>query len=151
MSELLFIAPSAKKDYKHPCWRGIPRVSFARPAVAHEIDPIQKCACPIPERKTRESLKVGTVVIIVDGENKGKRAVVVAELGAGHIKVAGPAISDFEIDQDFVIATSTHLEVPAGSSAAQIESVAQKVPEMVEYLKAPFTLKKGDRPHLMKF
>jgi len=151
MSELQFIAPVNKKDYKHPSWRGIPRVSFTRPAVAHEIDPIVACQCPAKEIQLRDSLKVGTIVIIVDGENKGKRAVVVAQAGAGIVKVAGPVVPAFEISQDFLIATSTHLEIPAGASEAQVEAAAAKVPEMVEYLKAPFSLKKGDYPHKMKF
>lgn len=151
MSDLLFITPIAKKSHNHPCWRGIPRVSFTRPAVAAEVDPLEKCSCPAPEKKTRESLTVGTVVIIVGGENQGKRAVVVADLGAGMVKVAGPVVPLNEISQDYLIATSTKIEVAENSTEAQVEAAAGKVPEMVEYLKAPFTIKKGDRPHLMKF
>ncbi|EAX89868.1 60S ribosomal protein L6, putative [Trichomonas vaginalis G3] len=151
MSELLFISPIEKKNVKKPSWRGIPRVSFTRPAVAAEVDPIQKPACNAKPVETRASLKVGTVVIIVGGENQGKRAVVVADQGAGIVKVAGPVVPVNEISQDYLIATSTQIEVQKDATEAQVEAAAQKVPEMVEYLKAPFTIKKGDRIHLMKF
>ena len=149
MAELLFIAPVEKKDPTRPTWHGIPRVAFTRPAVAAEIDPIKADACPVPERKTRESLTVGTIVIILDGEFKGKRAVVIAEAAAGIVKVAGLVVPETEIDQDYLIATSTKLD--GVSDAASIKAAAEKVPEMVEYLNAVFTLKAGDRPHLMKF
>ena len=151
MSELLFISPIQKKDLKKPTWRGIPRVSFTRPAVASEVDPIVPQTCPVKEIETRESLKVGTVVIIVGKENVGKRAVVVALCGNGIVKVAGPVVPVCEISQDYLIATSTKVEVAENSTEAQVEAAAAKIPEMVEYLKAPFTIKKGDRIHLMKF
>ena len=149
MAELLFIAPVEKKDPTRPTWHGIPRVSMTRPAVAADIDPIKADACPAPVRETRASLAVGTIVIILDGEFKGKRAVVIADAGAGIVKVAGLVVPETEIDQDYLIATSTKLE--GVSDAASIKAAAEKVPEMVEYLNAVFTLKAGDRPHLMKF
>ena len=151
MAELLFIAPITKTNLKKPTRRGIPRVSFTRPAVASEIDPIVKAESAPKEIETRESLKVGTVVIIVGGENAGKRAVVVARSGNGMVKVAGPVVPVNEISQDYLIATSTTLEVAENSTEAQVEAAAGKVDQMVEYLKAPFTIKKGDRVHLMKF
>ena len=149
MAELLYIAPVEKKDPTRPTWHGIPRVAFTRPAVAAEIDPIKADACPVPARETRASLTVGTIVIILDGQFKGKRAVVVADASAGTVKVAGLEIPETEIDQDFLIATSTKLE--GVKDAASIKAAAEKVPEMVEYLNAVFTLKAGDRPHLVKF
>ncbi|EAY11845.1 hypothetical protein TVAG_459170 [Trichomonas vaginalis G3] len=151
MSELLFIAPITKKNIKRPTWRGIPRISFTRPAVAAEVDPLVKPTCAAKAVETRQSLKVGTVVIFVGGEHQGKRAVVVADQGAGIVKVAGPVVPVNEISQDYLIATSTSIEVAANATEAQVEAAAAKVPEMVEYLKAPFTIKKGDRVHLMKF
>ena len=151
MAELLFISPITKTDLKKPTRRGIPRVSFTRPAVASEVDPIVKAECAPKEIETRESLKVGTVVIIVGKEHAGKRAVVVGQCGNGIVKVAGPVVPVNEISQDYLIATSTHLDVSEGSTEAQVEAAASKVPDMVDYLKAPFTIKKGDRVHLMKF
>ncbi|EAX90265.1 60S ribosomal protein L6, putative [Trichomonas vaginalis G3] len=151
MAELLFISPIAKKDIKRPSWRGIPRISFTRPAVAAEVDPIAKPACNAKAVETRANLKVGTVVIIVGGEHQGKRAVVVADQGAGIVKVAGPVVPVNEISQDYLIATSTSIDVAANATEAQVEAAAAKVPEMVDYLKAPFTIKKGNRIHLMKF
>ena len=151
MAELLFISPIQKTNLKKPTRRGIPRVSFTRPAVASEVDPIVKCAPEQKEIQVRDSLKVGTVVIIVGGENAGKRAVVVARGSNGLVKVAGPVVPQYEVSQDYLIATSTSIEVAENASESQVEAAASKVPEMVEYLKAPFTIKKGDRIHLMKF
>ena len=152
MAELLFIAPVEKKDPRRPTWRGIPRVSFTRPAVANEADPIKHDAPPAVERKTRESLSVGTIVIILDGEHKGKRAVVVADKGNGVVKVCGVVVPACEVDQDYLIATSTKVDgVNDGSNEAAIQAAAEKTPELVDYLKAPFSLRPGDRPHLMRF
>ncbi|OHT01883.1 60S ribosomal protein L6 [Tritrichomonas foetus] len=154
MAELLFIAPVEKKDPTRPTWRGIPRVSFTRPAVAAEIDPIAKDVAPTAERKTRDSLSVGTVVIILDGEHKGRRAVVVQDAGNGLVKVNGPSVPTTEVDQDYLIATSTKLElgnVDVNNADGAVKAAAAKVPEMVEYLNAVFSLRKGERPHLMKF
>jgi large subunit ribosomal protein L6e len=153
-TELLFISPIEKKDPTRPTWRGIPRVGFVRPAVAKDIDPIAQPVAPAPVRQTRASLAVGTIVIILDGEFASKRAVVVADCGAGILKVAGPVVPVTEVDQDYLIGTSTKLElgtVNEGNAVGAINAAAQKVPELSEYLSTPFTLKPGDRPHLMKF
>jgi large subunit ribosomal protein L6e len=154
MAETAFIAPITQADPRHPTWRGIPRVSFTRPAVAAEVDPIVPEVPPPVVRQTRASLAIGTVVIILDGPNKGKKAVVVTDAGAGIVGVAGPIVPFEEIDQDVLLATSTKLElgaVDAGSAPGAIDAAAAKVPELADYLKAIFTLKPGDRPHLMKF
>ena len=155
MAELLFIAPVEKKDITKPTWRGIPRVSLTRPAVASTIDPIVAPTKAAEEKKTRASITIGTIVIILDGEFKGSRAVVIADNGNGIVKVNGPAINKaIEVDQDYLIATSTKLEigkVDENGALAAINAAADKIPEMAEYLKAKFSLKSGDRPHLMKF
>jgi large subunit ribosomal protein L6e len=154
MSELLFIAPVQKKDPRRPTWRGIPRIAFSRPAVAADIDPIKKLTEPTPERTTRASLSIGTIVIILDGPSKGKRAVVVKDVGAGIVGVAGPVVAYEEVDQDYLIATSTKINLPSADPAdvpAAIAAAAKKQPELTEYLSATFSLKPGDRPHLMCF
>ena len=154
MAELLFIAPVEKKDPSRPTWHGIPRVSFARPAVAADVDPIKADECKVEPRKTRESLAIGTIVIILDGEFKGKRAAVVANAAAGVVKVCGTAVPVTEVDQDYLIATSTKLElagVNESNAAATVKAAAEQFPEMVAYLTSTFSLKRGDRPHLMKF
>jgi large subunit ribosomal protein L6e len=151
MTELLFIAPVQKKDPTRPTWRGIPRVSLTRPKVASAIDPITAPAPPAIVRTTRPSLAVGTVVIILTGEYAAKRAVVTGDAGAGVVTVAGSAVPPTNIDQDFLIATSTKLAVPEGADQAAIEAAAKKDPELAAYLAEPFTLKPGDRPHLLKF
>jgi large subunit ribosomal protein L6e len=150
MAELPFIAPVEKKDPSRPTWKGIPRLSFVRPFVAAEIDPISQETPPAPERTARASLSVGTVAIILHGEFAGKRGVVVKDLGGGILELAGPAFGKTEIDQDYLIATSVKISVE-GSDAAAVQSAASKIPEMLDYLNSVFTLKPGDRPHLMKF
>ncbi|OHT15304.1 hypothetical protein TRFO_14210 [Tritrichomonas foetus] len=51
-----------------------------------------------------------------------------------------------------MIATSTKVDgVDAKSDSNAVKAAAAKVPELVEYLSATFSLRKGDRPHLMKF
>lgn len=152
MAELLFIAPVDKKDPRHPTWRGINRVSLTRPAVAAEVDPIKHDVPPQVERKTRESLSVGTIVIILDGEHKGKRAVVIADKGAGVVKVCGVVVPAIEVDQDYLIATSTKVDgVNEGSDEGAIRAAAEKTPELVDYLSSTFCLSHHDRPHLMRF
>ena len=151
MSELLFISPITKTNIKKPTRRGIPRVSFTRPAVGSIVDKIEEKSCPAKLVATKASMTVGTVVIIVGGEQQGKRAVVVADLGQGNIKVCGPAVPTLEISQDYLIGTSTKIEIAENSTEAQVLAAAQKTQDMVEYLKAPFTVKKNDRVHLMKF
>jgi large subunit ribosomal protein L6e len=154
MSELVFISPVEKKDPSRPTWRGIPRVSFTRPAVAKEIDPVTPDVAPAAPRQTRASLAVGSVAIILDGEFAGRRAVVVADGGAGIVKVAGPSLPVTEIDQDYLIGTSVKVELGSFEEKNAVNTVtaaAAKIPELTEYLNATFSLKPGDRPHLMKF
>jgi transcription antitermination factor NusG len=55
--------------------------------------------------QTREALTVGKIVMIIAGEFKGHRAVVVDDEGAGIIKVSGSGVPCMKIDQDLVIAT----------------------------------------------
>jgi ribosomal protein L14E/L6E/L27E len=122
--------------------------------VAAEIDPIVRLETPAVKRTTRASLAIGVVVIILDGEAKGKRAVVVRDAGAGIVGVAGPDVEYQELDQDILIATSTKINIgrvdPAEAVAA-VSAAAKKVPELTEYLSSTFSLKPGDRPHLMRF
>ena len=147
MSALLFL--SAKQD-KHQIRRGIPRVSFTRPAVADEIDPIVCKKHECPARQTCSCFQPGTIVIILEGEFAGKRAVCVADCGAGIVKIAGPqqinGVPEMEMDTKLLKATSTKIEL-----GSDVVASINKVDQMAEYLKAPFTIRKGDRPHLMKF
>jgi large subunit ribosomal protein L6e len=154
MAELLFIAPIERRDPTRPTWRGIPRISLARPIAAREVDPIAPLAIPEKPKPTRTSLSVGTIVIILEGQYKAKRAVVVSDHGAGVVGVAGTVVPYTEIDQDFLIATATKVElgnVDAGNAAAAVEAAAGKVAGLKDFLGAPFSLKPGERPHLMKF
>jgi hypothetical protein len=154
MAELLFISPIEKKDPTRPTWRGIPRLSLARPIAAAEIDPLIPAAIPEKTKVTRSSLTVGTIAIILEGQYKGKRAVVVADRGAGIVGLAGPVVPYTEIDQDFLIGSLTKIElgnVDPGNALAAVEAAAGKQAGLKDYLGATFSLKPGDRPHLMKF
>jgi large subunit ribosomal protein L6e len=100
---------------------------------------------------TRPSLAVGTVVIILNGDYAAKRAVVVGDAGAGVVTVTGPVVPVIDIDQDYLIGTSTKLAISAGADQAAVVAAAGKVAELPEFLSAPFSLKPGDRPHQLKF
>jgi large subunit ribosomal protein L6e len=78
------------------------------------------------QTQTRTALTVGKVVIVVAGEFKGLRAVVVADEGAGIITICGSGIPCMTIDQSLVIATTKT------SSVTQIEALA--IPELPEHL-----------------
>jgi large subunit ribosomal protein L6e len=107
-------------------------VAFSRPAVAADIDPIKKPEPPEAERTTRASLAVGVVVIVLDGEAKGRRAVVVRDAGAGIVGVAGPAVPYVELDQDILITTSTKVQIDAADPSDAVAAAAKKTPELTE-------------------
>ena len=64
MSDLVFIKSIDKKDPKKPVWGGVPRVSITRPAIANEVDPVQPEATVEDQKITRQSLTIGTIVIM---------------------------------------------------------------------------------------
>ena len=154
--------------------------------------------------KLRPSLQPGTVVILLAGRFKGKRAVLLKALPSGLLLVTGPfAVNGVplrRVNAAYVIATSTSVDVskvdvsklddaffkatePAkpkkgakkeadffsggGDDAAKTKAefkpefvAAQKavdaaltaaLGDLKGYLATPFSLSKGDRPHLMKF
>lgn len=151
-SSLTFIKP-INKNLKRPKWRGIPSVSFTIPAVAYdipgEIEPSSKMTKPAEEIKTRESIEVGRVVIVVAGEKAGCRACIVGVLPKGMVKIAGPKVHTMEISQDYIISTSTKLNVSDGANETQVASACD--PELLEYLNTPFRIGRRDKVHLMKF
>ena len=151
-SSLTFIEP-LKKNLRRPSWRGIPSVSFTAPAVAAEIPgelpPVHRDSKPTEEIKTRESIKVGRIVIIVAGEKSGYRACIVGVLPGGMVKVVGPEVPAMEISQDYLISTETELKVQEGATESQVAAACD--PEMLEYLKSQFKIGRHDKVHLMKF
>ena len=111
----------------------------------NEVDPVQTEPVIEEQKVTRDSLTIGTIVIILDGELQGKYGVVIADKGAGKVVVGGYGYPAQEFDQDYLIGTSTKLEignVDAAGAEAAIDAAAKKVPDMVDYLKSPFSLKK---------
>ena len=147
--------------------------------------------------KLRSSITPGTVLVLLAGHFKGKRAIFLKQLPSGLLLVTGPyAVNGVplrRVNQAYVIATSAKVDVSGVNVSkfddsyfkapkkekkgddsvfkegvakkelspaylenqkkidADLKKVIGKVDHMEAYLKAHFSLKDGDRPHLMKF
>ena len=145
--------------------------------------------------KLRESITPGTVLILLAGRFKGKRVIFLKQLPSGLLLVSGPfkvnGVPARRVNQAYVIATSTKVELPAGLDTSKFDDAFFKVaekeagkeemfgedappkvlaaeylaaqkaidkallqavkPELKGYLGTRFSLRSGDRPHLMKF
>lgn len=148
--------------------------------------------------KLRASITPGTVLILLAGRFKGKRVVFLKQLPSGLLLVSGPfkvnGVPARRVNQAYVIATSTKVELPSGLDTSKFDDAffkaaekkagskgegemfaeqdkpnelskeyldAQKAvdgalvkalgPELKGYLGTRFSLKSGDRPHLMNF
>ncbi|CAF3194876.1 unnamed protein product [Rotaria socialis] len=82
-------------------------------------------------RRFRSSLSPGTVVILVAGKHAGKRVVVVKHLSSGLLLVTGPyklnGVKLSRVNQIYVIATSTKLDVSAGKFDAYDDKFFKRV------------------------
>jgi large subunit ribosomal protein L6e len=161
------------------------------------IKPLSKNIIRKPTR-LRSSLVPGTIVILLAGRFKGKRAVFLKQLPSGLLLVTGPfklnGVPLRRVNAAYVIATATKVTLPALPLDKFVDSYFKKAEEkkatkgeadffsqadqkktelpaeyianqkavdtaliaalskdLQAYLSTRFTLKDGDRPHLMKF
>merc|ERR1712212_336561 len=140
-------------------------------------------------RKVRASLTAGTVAIVLAGVHKGKRVIVLKQLGTGLLLVTGPHKLNGcplrRVNQRYLVATSTKLDIskvsvpekfkkegdifeakkeaykPSEQRKADQAAVDAQVLAAIkghadgavlrQYLKAGFSLSKGEFPHKMCF
>merc|ERR1711971_958143 len=141
-------------------------------------------------RKVRASLTAGTVAIVLAGVHKGKRVVVLKQLGTGLLLITGPHKLNGcplrRVNQRYLVATSTKLDIskvsvpenindkyfarveakkeaykPSEQRKADQAAVDAQVLAAIkgnadgavlrQYLKASFSLSKGEFPHKMCF
>ncbi|XP_050548492.1 60S ribosomal protein L6-like, partial [Daktulosphaira vitifoliae] len=90
------------------------------------------------KRNTRSSLTPGTIVILLTGVHKGKRAILLKVLDSGLLLITGPfilnAIPLRRVHQGHVIATKTKLDI---SSVKLPEQVDDKYFKRVQLKKKP--------------
>merc|ERR1712126_287048 len=128
-------------------------------------------------RKLRASLTPGTVAIVLAGVHKGKRVIVLKQLGTGLVLITGPHKLNGcplrRVNQRYLVATKTKVDVSAvkvpeninDKYFARVKADKAAVDTQVlaaikahgegavlkQYLGATFALSKGEFPHKMQF
>lgn len=148
-----------------------------------------RCAIRRNALKTRHTNKLpalkagvapGAILILVAGKFAGKRVVCLKQLESGLLLVSGPSkvngVPMIRVNQKFVIATSTKIDVSKVDVSAAKDCMFKKAEEkcaeykplqkavdaalleeinkealLKQYLATPFSLSKGQLPHNMKF
>merc|ERR1711868_264528 len=133
------------------------------------------------QTKLRKSIQAGTVVIMLAGHFKGCRAVVLKQLDSGLLLVTGPyklnGVPLRRVPQSYVIGTQTTVDVSGVKLPAEVNddlfkkphtidesrkalqktvdtavlASINKTPMLKQYIASRFSLKNGDKPHLMTF
>merc|ERR1712072_1308846 len=115
--------------------------------------------------KLRQSLKPGTILILLAGRFRGKRVILLKDLGQGVLLVTGPfkinGVPLRRVNARYVIATSTSVDVK-GLDSKVLDKVSEtsywgvdkaliaaikKEQFLASYLSSTFSLRKGDKPH----
>ncbi|ORX46540.1 putative structural constituent of ribosome [Hesseltinella vesiculosa] len=104
------------KGAKNGGKRTIPANKASRFYPAEDIRQPKKSRKSVKTAPLRGSISAGSVVILLAGRHRGKRVVVLKQLDSGLLLVTGPfrvnGVPIRRVDQAYVIATSTKLELP---------------------------------------
>merc|ERR1719495_2845365 len=157
----------------------VKRLANDVPTVAAKVKGTSKNFFSKHARKLRAALAPGAVAIILAGAHKGKRVVVLKQLGTGLLLITGPykvnGCPMRRVNQKYLLATSTQIDVSgvkipdnkkeeyAASEQRKADQVTvdnqvleaiKKSPEgavLKQYLRTTFSLSKGEFPHKMAF
>nr|7MPI_AE Chain AE, 60S ribosomal protein L6-A [Saccharomyces cerevisiae]7MPJ_AE Chain AE, 60S ribosomal protein L6-A [Saccharomyces cerevisiae]7N8B_AE Chain AE, 60S ribosomal protein L6-A [Saccharomyces cerevisiae]8BN3_L6 Chain L6, 60S ribosomal protein L6-A [Saccharomyces cerevisiae] len=146
---------------------------------SEDVAALKKTRKAARPQKLRASLVPGTVLILLAGRFRGKRVVYLKHLEDNTLLISGPfkvnGVPLRRVNARYVIATSTKVSVEGVNvekfnveyfakeeiKAERVEdqkvvdkaliAEIKKTPLLKQYLSASFSLKNGDKPHMLKF